>query len=118
MHTCARLLARSLTQPPTRTCEAAGNSRQIQALFDNGVFEVLISMIASAEWDVRKEAAWAISNSTSGESTPAQIRSLIKLGCVLPLCSLLKVLWERGQVILFSHGAHPITLLRQRVENP
>jgi len=44
--------------------------------------------LSTAEFDIRKEAAWAISNATSGGS-PEQIRYLVKMGCIKPLCDLL-----------------------------
>ena len=47
-------------------------------------------MLSHAEWDVKKEAAWAISNATSGGS-PDQIEYLVARGCVPPLCDLLTV---------------------------
>jgi hypothetical protein len=50
----------------------------------------LIQLLANAEFDIRKEAAWAISNATSGGS-PAQIKFLVQQGCIRPLCDLLTV---------------------------
>jgi hypothetical protein len=49
----------------------------------------LISL-QSAEFDIKKEAAWAISNATSG-GTAEQIRYLVDVGAVRPLCDLLTV---------------------------
>ena len=43
-----------------------------------------------ADFDVKKEAAWAISNATSG-GTPEQIRYLVTQQCIRPLCDLLTV---------------------------
>ena len=48
----------------------------------------LIELLANAEFDIKKEAAWAISNATSG-GTPEQIRYLVNQGCIKPLCDLL-----------------------------
>lgn len=39
---------------------------------------------------MKKEAAWAISNATSG-GTPEQIKHLVEQGCIKPLCDLLTV---------------------------
>ena len=39
---------------------------------------------------MKKEAAWAISNATSG-GTPEQIRYLVTQQCIRPLCDLLTV---------------------------
>merc|ERR1711957_1001303 len=46
--------------------------------------------LTNAEFDIRKEAAWAISNATSGGS-PQQIKFLVQQGCIRPLCDLLTV---------------------------
>jgi importin subunit alpha-6/7 len=51
---------------------------------------VLNQLQPSAEWDVRKEAAWVVSNiATSGRAD--QITHLIQLGGMRPLCDLLEV---------------------------
>ncbi|KAF3573295.1 hypothetical protein F2Q69_00060523, partial [Brassica cretica] len=42
----------------------------------------------NAEFDIKKEAAWAISNATSGGSHE-QIQYLVNQGCIKPLCDLL-----------------------------
>jgi hypothetical protein len=44
--------------------------------------------LANAEFDIKKEAAWAISNATSG-GAPEQIKYLVDQGCIKPLCDLL-----------------------------
>jgi hypothetical protein len=47
-------------------------------------------MLATAEYDIKKEAAWAISNATSG-GTADQIRALVEANCIQPLCDTLSV---------------------------
>ncbi|XP_032263894.1 importin subunit alpha-6 isoform X2 [Phoca vitulina] len=69
----------------------AGNRAQIQAVIDANIFPVLIEILQKAEFRTRKEAAWAITNATSG-GTPEQIRYLVALGCIKPLCDLLTVM--------------------------
>ncbi|XP_023363535.1 importin subunit alpha-7 [Otolemur garnettii] len=69
----------------------AGNRAQIQAVIDANIFPVLIEILQKAEFRTRKEAAWAITNATSG-GTPEQIRYLVSLGCIKPLCDLLTVM--------------------------
>ncbi|KAG7167000.1 Importin subunit alpha-7-like [Homarus americanus] len=64
---------------------------QIQAVIDANIFPVLIEILGKAEFKTRKEAAWAITNATSG-GTPAQIRYLVEHGCISPLCDLLTVM--------------------------
>lgn len=52
---------------------------------------MLIDILAKAEFKTRKEAAWAITNATSG-GAPDQIRYLVAEGCIPPLCDLLTVM--------------------------
>ena len=49
-----------------------------QAVIDANIFPVLIDILGKAEFKTRKEAAWAITNATSG-GTPEQIRFLVTL---------------------------------------
>lgn len=55
------------------------------------MFPALISILQTAEFRTRKEAAWAITNATSGGSAE-QIKYLVELGCIKPLCDLLTVM--------------------------
>ena len=45
-------------------------------------------MLSEAEFDIKKEAAWAISNATSG-GRHEQINTLVQAGAIKPLCDLL-----------------------------
>jgi len=67
---------------------SAGSAVQIQSVMDNLLFQPVISLLHRGEFDVKKEAAWAIANATSGGS-PEQIKCLVELGCITPLCELL-----------------------------
>jgi importin subunit alpha-6/7 len=67
---------------------AAGNKEQIQAVIENNIIPPLIQLLSNAEFDIRKEAAWAISNATSG-GNEQQIKFLVQQGCIRPLCDLL-----------------------------
>uniref|UniRef100_A0A671U8F6 Importin subunit alpha n=1 Tax=Sparus aurata TaxID=8175 RepID=A0A671U8F6_SPAAU len=69
----------------------AGNRAQIQNVIDANIFPVLIEILQKAEFRTRKEAAWAITNATSG-GTPAQIRYLVSLNAIKPMCDLLTVM--------------------------
>ncbi|GFZ13929.1 importin alpha isoform 2 [Actinidia rufa] len=80
----------------------AGNREQIQILLPCDHLEVLmyrlflrpglvtplVNLLQTAEFDIKKEAAWAISNATSG-GTHDQIKFLVLQGCIKPLCDLL-----------------------------
>ncbi|KAF4655989.1 Importin alpha subunit (Karyopherin alpha subunit) (Serine-rich RNA polymerase I suppressor protein) [Perkinsus chesapeaki] len=66
------------------------SSEQIQECINKGLFGKLIELLANAEFDVKKEAAWAVSNATAGGS-PEQVDYLVQNGCVKPLCDLLDV---------------------------
>ncbi|XP_064408226.1 importin subunit alpha-7 isoform X2 [Latimeria chalumnae] len=68
-----------------------GDDIQTQSVIDANIFPVLIEILQKAEFRTRKEAAWAITNATSG-GTPEQIRYLVELGCIKPLCDLLTVM--------------------------
>lgn len=48
----------------------------LQAVIDSNIFPVLMEILGSAEFKTRKEAAWAITNATSG-GTAEQIRYLV-----------------------------------------
>ncbi|TSK98426.1 Importin subunit alpha-5 [Bagarius yarrelli] len=58
---------------------------------DAGLLPPLITILQVAEFRTRKEAAWAITNATSGGSAE-QIRHLVDLGCIKPLCDLLTLM--------------------------
>merc|ERR1712166_1255897 len=50
----------------------------------------LIDVLQNADFKTRKEAAWAISNATSG-GRPDQIQQLVAAGRIPPLCNILSV---------------------------
>lgn len=52
---------------------------------------MLVEILVKAEFKTRKEAAWAITNATSG-GTPEQTRYLVLQGCIPPLCELMTVM--------------------------
>ncbi|KFK30823.1 hypothetical protein AALP_AA6G030600 [Arabis alpina] len=66
----------------------ARNSNQLQAVIEAGIIQSLVWMLQTAEFEVKKEAAWAISNATSS-GTHDQIKFLVSQGCIKPLCDLL-----------------------------
>lgn len=68
----------------------AGNRTQIQSVFEANIFPKLIEILAKGENKTRKEAAWAVVNATSS-GTPDQIRFLVELNVISPLCDLLSI---------------------------
>ena len=50
----------------------------------------MIDILVKAEFKTRKEAAWAVTNALSGGS-PDQVKYLVDMGCIPPLCDLLAV---------------------------
>lgn len=67
---------------------SAGNPEQVQAVINNNIIPPLLQLVSNAEFEIRKEAAWAVSNAiTSGN--PQQINYLVEHGCIRPLCDLL-----------------------------
>ncbi|XP_050117815.1 importin subunit alpha-2-like isoform X2 [Malus sylvestris] len=65
-----------------------GDDLQTQSVIEAGLIGPLVNLLQHAEFDIKKEAAWAISNATSG-GTPDQIKYLVGEGCIKPLCDLL-----------------------------
>lgn len=55
-----------------------------QSVIDANIFPVLIDILQKAEFRTRKEAAWAITNATSG-GTPAQIRYIYQISALFIL---------------------------------
>jgi HEAT repeat protein len=63
----------------------AGNRAQIQAVIDNQIIQPLIILLSDTS--VNKEAAWALSNASSGGSAD-QIGYLVQNGIIKPMCEL------------------------------
>lgn len=42
--------------------------KNIQAIIEAGIIGPLVNLLLNAEFEIKKEAAWAISNATSGGS--------------------------------------------------
>ncbi|RZC76450.1 hypothetical protein C5167_000541 [Papaver somniferum] len=101
---CRRLVELLLHPSPTVLIHAlhtvgsivTGDDRQTQSVTVADIIDPLIHLLQNAEFDIKKEAAWAISNATSGGSHE-QIKYVFVLfflgsvlrGCIKPLCDLL-----------------------------
>ncbi|XP_022745803.1 importin subunit alpha-2-like isoform X4 [Durio zibethinus] len=93
---CGRLvdlllhLSPSVLIPALRTIGniVTGDDVQTQAVIEANIIAPLVHLLQNAEFDIKKEAAWAISNATSG-GTHDQIKFLVSQGCIKPLCDLL-----------------------------
>ena len=62
----------------------AGTREQSQAVIEAHVVPPLVHLRATAEVDIKKEAAWSISNATEGGS-PEKISYFEQQGCINPL---------------------------------
>lgn len=72
-----------------------------QAVIDAQLIGPLVSLLQTAEFDIKKEAAWAISNATSGGT-----HDQIMYGCFVIISLLM--------VIVFLEGAHIFWILDDR----
>ena len=57
---------------------------KMQAVIEAGEIAPLVHLLQTAEFDIKKEAAWAISNATSGGT-----HEQIKYGILIPVKSLI-----------------------------
>ncbi|CAI9109333.1 OLC1v1009137C1 [Oldenlandia corymbosa var. corymbosa] len=67
-----------------------GNKEQIQEVIENCIISPVVELCLNAEFEAKKEAAWALSNPISG-GTLEQIKFVMSQGCIMtkPLCDLL-----------------------------
>lgn len=86
-----------------------------QSVIDANIFPALIEILGTAEFKTRKEAAWAITNCTSG-GTPEQIRYLVAKGCIPPLCDLLTVM-DSKMILVALNGLENILRLGEQDTN-
>jgi len=64
----------------------------MQAVIEAGLIAPLVNLLQNAEFDIKKEAAWALSNATFG-GTPEQIKYVnIFLIVIFWLCFMLATL--------------------------
>lgn len=82
-------------------------------MVDSNIIPPLIHLLSTAEFDIKKEAAWAISNATSG-GTGDQIKYLVTQNCIKPLCDLLTCADPRIVVVALE-GLENILKVRQLI---
>lgn len=67
----------------------AGNTQQIQAVVDNGLFPTIIGVLShTREFEIKREAAWAVCNAITG-GNHSQIEYLVQAGAIPVLVELL-----------------------------
>jgi len=66
----------------------AGSVDQIQAIISADLYPVILQLMDAPEYEVKKEAVWCIANTTSG-GTKDQLRYLVDIGILIPLCRIL-----------------------------
>eukprot|EP01045_Picozoa_sp_COSAG04_P021294 COSAG04_NODE_2275_length_4412_cov_1.898215_3_plen_94_part_00 len=86
-----------------------------KCLIDSGVIPPLVQRLSTDDFDVKKEAAWAITNATSG-GTPEQIRYLVTQQCIRPLCDLLTVQDPRIINVALEVRSTPFSSLCESVQ--
>mmetsp|Transcript_27034 Transcript_27034/g.51151 ORF Transcript_27034/g.51151 Transcript_27034/m.51151 type:complete len:579 (-) Transcript_27034:264-2000(-) len=67
---------------------AAGEPHQVQALINADVLPTIVWLISTAEFEIRREACWVLTNCTM-QATVDQVKYMVKLGCLEPICNLL-----------------------------
>ena len=65
--------------------------KQVHIVIEVGLIPPLVSLLQNADFGLKREAAWAITNATAG-GTLVQIKYLVDQGCIKPSCDLLG--WE------------------------
>jgi importin subunit alpha-1 len=82
-----------------------GTKAQIQAVFEAGLIPPVIDALTNADFDIKKEAAWAISNATCSQ-VPEQIEYLVQQNALKSLSDILE-----------AQDARIITVALDAIEN-
>ncbi|AED95795.1 importin alpha [Arabidopsis thaliana] len=91
----------------------AGLEEQIQSVIDANLIPSLVNLAQHAEFDIKKEAIWAISNASVGGS-PNQIKYLVEQNCIKALCDIL--VCPDLRIILVSLGGLEMILIAGEVD--
>lgn len=92
----------------------AGTKEQIDAVIAANCVPPLVHLLSTAELEIRREAAWAISNATSG-GDPDQIGRLVQSQCIKPLAELLR-LQDTRVVLVALEGLKNILAAGERLK--
>ncbi|KAF2304748.1 hypothetical protein GH714_037816 [Hevea brasiliensis] len=106
---CPRLVELLLHSSPTVLIPAlrtvgnivTGDDMQTQTIIEAGIIAPLVQLLQNAEFEIKKEAAWAISNATSG-GTHEQINLLEGLENILKVGEAEKNLGSAGGANLYA----------------
>jgi len=93
----------------------AGNAAQIEAVYQSGCVPQLIHLVQVEEFDVRKEAAYALCNACIG-GIPSTVSGLVYLGVLPTLCSLLQS--PDADLLLFVLDATAAILAAAQLSDP
>jgi hypothetical protein len=83
----------------------AGSAEQIEQVLRANLVPSLVQLMRTGEFDIKKEACWALSNATSG-GRAEHLRYLVEQGALPALCDLLS-----------SHDAKIVKVALEAVEN-
>ena len=85
----------------------AGTHAQIQSVLDAGLLPILVNVLTSAPNEVKKEAAWALTNLSEG-GTQHQIDAAVTAGCIHPMVALLKETKDPKVLVVMMEGLENI----------
>ncbi|OMH79647.1 Importin subunit alpha-1 [Zancudomyces culisetae] len=78
----------------------AGVPEQIQAVIEANLIPAILEILQNGDFRSKKEACWAISNATvGGMAQPEQVRYLVSVGCIKPLCDILSCMDNRAILV-------------------
>jgi importin subunit alpha-1 len=82
---------------------AARSIDKIQAIMSADLYPVILQLMDAPEYDVKKEAVRCVANTTSG-GTKEQLRYLVGIGVLLPLCRVLTSVVDTGVSVRVCHS--------------
>ncbi len=89
---------------------------QIQHVVEANVIPALVDVLARADFKCQKEAAWAVTNLTSG-GTVQQIVALCQHGAIPPLCDLLSTKDDKTVSVILDGISNVLSAARSLGED-